>query len=39
VLGTAGGAPEPATWALMLLGFGAMGVSLRARRGGGLVEA
>lgn len=24
--------PEPATWAMMLLGFGAMGVSLRRRR-------
>jgi hypothetical protein len=28
----AGGVPEPATWAMMLLGFGAMGVSLRWRR-------
>lgn len=26
------GVPEPATWAMMLLGFGAMGVSLRRRR-------
>lgn len=25
-------APEPATWAIMLLGFGGMGVMLRARR-------
>lgn len=25
--------PEPATWALMLLGFGALGVALRARKG------
>ena len=25
-------APEPATWALMLLGFGAMGAALRSRR-------
>ena len=24
--------PEPATWAMMLIGFGAMGVSLRRRR-------
>jgi hypothetical protein len=24
--------PEPGTWAMMLLGFGAMGVSLRRRR-------
>ena len=28
-----GAVPEPATWAMMLLGFGAMGVSLRRRRG------
>ncbi len=27
-----GAVPEPATWALMLVGFGAMGVSLRRRR-------
>jgi len=39
VLGTAGGVPEPSTWALMLLGFGAMGASLRARRNGGLAKA
>ena len=26
------GVPEPATWALMLIGFGAMGVALRRRR-------
>ena len=26
------GVPEPATWAMMLIGFGAMGVSLRRRR-------
>lgn len=24
--------PEPATWAMMLLGFGAMGISMRSRR-------
>lgn len=29
-----GGVPEPGTWALMLAGFGALGVSLRARRKG-----
>lgn len=28
----AGGAPEPAAWALMLLGFGAAGAALRSRR-------
>ena len=27
-----GAVPEPATWAMMLLGFGGMGVSLRRRR-------
>ena len=34
VIGGGGGpgVPEPATWALMLLGFGALGVSLRRRR-------
>ena len=25
--------PEPATWALMILGFGAVGATLRQRRG------
>jgi hypothetical protein len=24
--------PEPATWAMMLMGFGGLGVALRARR-------
>lgn len=28
-----GGVPEPATWAVMLLGFGAVGASMRRRRG------
>jgi hypothetical protein len=29
---SAGGVPEPATWATMLVGFGAMGAALRRRR-------
>lgn len=29
---TVGAVPEPATWAMMLIGFGAIGVSLRRRR-------
>ena len=28
------GAPEPAAWALMLLGFGGLGMALRRRRRG-----
>lgn len=28
-----GGVPEPATWAMMLMGFGGLGVMLRRRRG------
>ena len=31
--------PEPATWAVMLLGFGGLGVALRARRGRELAKA
>lgn len=31
---TGGGVPEPATWAMMLMGFGLMGAGLRARRSG-----
>ena len=27
-----GAVPEPATWAMMLLGFGAMGVALRKKK-------
>ena len=30
--GAAGAVPEPATWALMLLGFGGIGVAMRRRR-------
>jgi hypothetical protein len=29
---TGGGVPEPATWAMMILGFGAVGLTLRGRR-------
>lgn len=32
VAGQTGAVPEPATWAMMLLGFGGMGVALRRRR-------
>ncbi len=32
VSGTTGGVPEPATWGLMILGFGAAGAALRRRR-------
>jgi hypothetical protein len=31
-LSLTGGVPEPSTWAMMLLGFGAMGVALRRRK-------
>lgn len=32
VVSVAGAVPEPATWALMLLGFGGIGVAMRRRR-------
>jgi hypothetical protein len=34
-----GGVPEPATWAMMILGFGLIGAAVRRRRGGLVVEA
>jgi Protein of unknown function (DUF642)/PEP-CTERM motif len=34
-----GGVPEPASWALMMLGFGGLGAALRARRKGLLAAA
>ena len=38
--GTGGGAvPEPATWAMMLLGFGVVGATMRRRRAAGLAFA
>jgi hypothetical protein len=30
--GTGGGIPEPATWAMMILGFGGIGAMMRRRR-------
>ena len=37
--GPGGGAvPEPGTWAMMLLGFGGMGVAMRRRRSGTLMQ-
>jgi hypothetical protein len=35
--GETGGVPEPSTWAMMLLGFGGMGVAMRRRRRSGSV--
>ena len=39
VLDVNGGVPEPATWALTILGFGAIGACLRSRRRGVLSAA
>ena len=36
VFGTTGAVPEPATWAMMIVGFGGVGALMR-RRGGGAV--
>ena len=33
IYGFGAAVPEPGTWAMMLLGFGAIGVSIRRRRG------
>jgi hypothetical protein len=32
-ISVAAGVPEPATWAIMLIGFGGLGVAMRAKRG------
>lgn len=37
--GVSAAVPEPATWALMLIGFGAAGVALRRRRSGPAVRS
>jgi PEP-CTERM motif len=37
--GTGGGVPEPATWAMMILGMGGVGAALRSRRRQGLATA
>jgi hypothetical protein len=37
-INAAGGVPEPVTWAMMLLGFGAMGLVIRRERKGEIVR-
>ena len=39
ISGVPGGVPEPAAWALMIVGLGGVGVSLRSRRRGTLAAA
>ncbi len=39
VTGASGAIPEPATWAMMIVGFGAIGAGLRRRRRDGTVAA
>jgi choice-of-anchor A domain-containing protein len=36
--GTAGGVPEPATWAMLIAGFGLVGLAMRRRRPGALAS-
>jgi len=36
--GTFGAVPEPSTWAMMLLGFGGMGMTMRRRRSQRLMQ-
>lgn len=38
LFGAAGGVPEPATWAMMLLGFGGIGMTMRRRRSPRLMQ-
>jgi hypothetical protein len=38
-VGGAGGIPEPATWAMMILGFGGVGTLMRRRRAAGALAA